>query len=197
MPSNRYRVIRRALQPDERLLWSGSPRGGVLLKRSHRVFIAFLVIVVLIVGGCLATGRLIPAPLVICIPFIVIGLFTVLDGFLFDPRRRSRTAYALTDRRVLKIEGVNCPEITALPLGSLSKIELTERRAGSGTIWCLSPHDRWPKTNRRNLPKPHFRLIVDARHVHALLLEARAATFAGPGQAAPGDLHMGVVEPGS
>jgi len=181
------REITRQLEPGERLLWSGSPREGLVLRPSD----AFLIPFSLMWGGFAIVWEFMAfrsgAPFFFPlwgVPFVLVGLYLIVGRFFVDAAMRSRTAYGLTDRRILIIAGLFSRSIKSVALKTLTDITLTERRDRSGTISFgpLSSVARfyggsWPGASA-TLP-PCFELIPGAKEVHARIRQAQVSAQAG------------------
>ena len=174
------------LEPGESLLWTGSPRRGLLLRPAD----AFMIPFSLLWGGfaifwessVLATG----APFFFKlwgVPFVLIGLYIIVGRFFADARARANTAYGLTNRRAIIVSGLFSKTVSSHPLRSLTEISVRERSDRSGTVWLGRVHPmttwyagmQWPGMGAYSTPG--FELIPDAKRVHDQLLEAqRAAT---------------------
>lgn len=176
--------IRRYLDPEERLEWSGGPRRGLVLGPIDVVLVPFS----LMWGGSaiaweasvLRSGA--PTLFVLVgILFVAGGVYLMLGRFVVDARRRANTSYGLTNRRVIIVTGVFSKSIKSLPLGEISSITLDERADRSGTIFLAQPHPillrypgiRWPGTSQHQVPALQW--IQDSKAVHDLLLEVRHA----------------------
>jgi hypothetical protein len=178
-------VFRDELSQDERTLWSGRPRQGLLLRASD----AFLIPFSLMWGGfaifweyAAVTNTSAPHFLVIWgIPFVAIGLYLIFGRFFVDAARRARTFYVLTDERVIIISGIFSRTIKSLPLKTLTEVNLVTKSNNSGTITFghMSLHAYmagvmpWPGMSRY-LP-PSFEFIEDARAVYDQIREAQKA----------------------
>ncbi|MEA2511420.1 MAG: hypothetical protein QOJ59_907 [Thermomicrobiales bacterium] len=179
MPTSAYEQIRTELLPGERLLWSGRPRGGIRVQGQDGCLVPFMLlwmsIPTLAIVNMFAEDDLSPVAIVL-LPFLFIGFYVLIGDRLLDARYRSKTAYGLTDRRVIVVDGLLHRQTQSLPLDALSDITLHERADRSGTITCTSPSGFLYKKNKRGetVARPLFRIVVDVRHVHDLLLEARA-----------------------
>ena len=181
-------VARSQLARNEKLLWSGQPRGGVRLRASDALFIPFS----LMWGGFAffweATVLRQGAPGFMAlwgIPFVLVGIHVILGRFFVDAWMRSRTYYALTDQRAIIISGLFSQQVKSLPLRTMSDITLKERADGSGSI-VLGPSSGpyswfagsgWPGTGRYQ--PPTFEMIENVRNVHTILRDAQASTGAG------------------
>jgi hypothetical protein len=125
------------LLPGERLIWSGKPRQGLYFRATD----LFLVPFSLLWGGfaifwetsVIFSG----APFFFWlwgIPFVLAGIYIVAGRFVVDAWARRNTDYTLTDRRVLIVRARPFAKTTALNLGMLPDIGLSEGRNGRGTI---------------------------------------------------------------
>jgi hypothetical protein len=179
----RQREVADTLDAGESLLWAGVPKAGLYLRTNDLYLIPFS----LLWGGFAifweysvlsATGPNEPFMAVWGIPFVLAGLYLIVGRFFVDARVRSRTAYALTNRRILIISGLFSRSTTSLQLRGLTDVTLSARGDGSGTIQFGRPIANgwasgggWPGTSR-NSP-PAFELIPAVRQVHQMILEAQ------------------------
>src|SRR5215831_14428924 len=177
--------ISQELDAGEKLLWAGRPRQGIFFRPSDALLIPFS----LIWGGfaifweataLYATSR--PhsdAPDFIRfifplwgLPFVAIGLYLIFGRFFVDRAQRAKTAYGITDRRVIIRSGIFSRTTKSLNLRTLSDVTLAERSDGSGTI-TLGPTSgysswfsgtSWPAMNRQCAPC--FDSLRDAKTVY-------------------------------
>ena len=167
----------------ERLLWSGRPRQGLVLRPADALLIPFS----LMWGGfaifweamVLRTG----APFFFKlwgIPFVLVGLYIMIGRFFTDARQRARTVYGVTNERIIIISGLLKETVTSLNLRSLSNLSLSEGSDGRGTIslgptspyaWFAS--SGWPGT-RQQTP-PALDGISNARAVYETIRHAQKA----------------------
>jgi hypothetical protein len=176
-------VARSQLARNEKLLWSGQPRGGIKLRAADALMIPFS----LMWGGfaifwettVLTQGA--PGFFALWgIPFVLIGLYLIVGRFFVDAWQRSRTYYALTDQRAIIISGLTSQQVKSLPLRTMSDITVTERADASGSIAlgpAASPYgwlagSGWPGMSRYQ--PPTFEMIENVRHVHTLLRDAQS-----------------------
>jgi hypothetical protein len=174
--------IQGELAPGERLLWSGRPRGGVIFQASdaYRIPISLMFVGVSIFWEVLAFAWGSGLTFALTgLPFLLFGLYMNFGRFPLDARRRNRTYYALTDRRVIIVSGLVGREVQSLSLRNLPNLVLDAKPDGSGTVTF---GDKNPLTamygslyGRVFLGPgvPAFEMIENARHVYDLILQAQ------------------------
>jgi hypothetical protein len=170
------------LEPDERLLWSGFPRQGLMLRPQD----AFLVPFSLLWGGfaffweySVVTSTRAPIFFDLWgIPFVGIGLYMIIGRFFTDARIRANTIYAVTTQRVMIIAGLWNRSVRSLELLGLAEMNLAEDMGDRGTItfgpaayanWSRG----WPGAGR-NL-SPAFESIQGAPDVLKIIRDAQKA----------------------
>lgn len=174
----------RELGRSEKVLWSGIPRQGILLRPADALLIPFSLFwaafSVFWEHGVLSSH----APLFMAlwgVPFLLFGVYFVVGRFFLDSCQRARTYYAVTDERIIIVSGIVSREVKSLPLQTLSEMALREKSDGSGTI-TLGPVDpryamwagaAWPGMGKR-LP-PSFELIPNVRSVYDIIRESQAS----------------------
>lgn len=143
-------ALRDLMEPGERLLWSGRPRRGLMLRASDVFIIPFSIFwcgfVIFWEWGVISSR----APWFFSlwgVPFIAVGLYFVFGRFLADAYERGRTSYAITDRRVLiAIKGFR-RRLRTLTLEGLTEIDFAEGRGGRGTLTfgrdAIGYYGRW------------------------------------------------------
>jgi hypothetical protein len=181
--------LRFALDRGERQLWAGAPRRGLVLRASDALLIPFSLMwggfAVFWEASVLRDG----APIFFAlwgVPFVLMGIYITVGRFFVDAARRARTAYAVTNERiVIEVGGVGpfAGSTKSLPLRTLSEVQLRERSDRVGTI-TFGPQPfraaafggSWPGGHQ----VPAFDLIPDARRVYDIIREAqRNAASAG------------------
>ncbi len=130
-------VLQHELVPGERLLWSGVPQQGFLLRPADALLIPFslfwMAFVLVWEYLALTAGGPFCFPL-LGFPFVLIGLHMLVGRFFVDALVRSRTHYGLTDKRIIILSGLNKRDVETLHLQNLSRIHLALRKDGRGTI---------------------------------------------------------------
>lgn len=130
-------LLRKEVQSDERIIWSGIPQQGLMLRASDTVLIPFSLmwggIAIFWEFSVISSG----APFFFMlwgIPFALAGIYLIVGRFFYDSSRRANTIYGLTDKRAIIISGLFSKKITSLNLKNLSEIQVKANKDGSGTI---------------------------------------------------------------
>src|SRR5215813_9463770 len=163
--------LRPELRPGERLLWSGMPRQGVILRPIDLFLVPFF-----LVWAGLPTAAVFgflsgPSPptigLIVPVLFMAIGAYMLVGRFIVDARQRAHTFYGVTNQRILIIAAWWRRRTTSLKLGLLPDVTLTEGRNGRGSIQFGS--DRWLGTGwpgSAQYMSPRFELAENVRAVY-------------------------------
>ncbi len=174
--------IQKHLEPRERVLWSGQPRQGIMLRGSDIFLIPFS----LFWGGfaifweysVLTQGA--PVFFVLFgIPFVIIGIYLIVGRFYVEAKQREKTFYGVTSERVLIVSGLLQQRVKSLALRTLSDVSLTESRDGTGSIsfghsfpfaslfggmaWPGMEQFMGPRLDTINNPKQVYQLIREAQ----------------------------------
>ncbi len=147
------------LDRDERLLWSGKPRGGIRFRVQDVFLIPFSILwcgfAIYWEASAIQNG----APIFFMlwgIPFICVGLFFVSVASFSMHRNRARTYYGVTSERILIVSGLLSQQTKSLQLRTLTDVTLTQRSDGSGTVtfgpthpmYNMFPAGAWPGSGR-------------------------------------------------
>lgn len=174
--------ISRELSGSERLLWSGAPRKGIMLRGSDAFVIPFSILwcgfaifweTMVVIQG---------APFFFMlwgIPFVVVGLYFVFGRFIVEAKQREKACYGLTSQRIVIISGLFSRKVQSLNLKTLSEITYREKPDGSGTIafgannplFAIFGGMSWPGMSQY-LP-PCFDLIPNAKEVYEMVRRAQ------------------------
>lgn len=168
--------LRPHLDGDEKLLWTGRPKQGIVFRSSDIFLIPFTLFwggfAFFWEGAVLTKG----APLdfnLVGILFVVIGIYMIIGRFFVDATRRKNTIYGITSQRVMIRSGIFSKTVESHPVRQLFDMSLTEKGDGSGTI-LLGPVDlrasmmegtAWPGVRQT----PKLELIPQARSVYSLI----------------------------
>jgi len=177
------------LLPGERILWRGRPDVWAYSMRGAWYLIPFS----LLWGGfaifwevsVLASGGG-PFFALWGIPFVVAGLYLIFGRILVARREAERTAYAVTNRRILILTGTFSRRTTELDLTQLPPSQLDVGSRGIGTITFgnlvggFRPPPGWP-TAGSFVSVPAFASVPDAANAYRLIQDARAAAVHNDG----------------
>ncbi len=138
------KIIQNELDLEEKLLWAGKPKQGIVFQKGDIFMIPFsllwggmillieiLLSFLLFFGGKGIEG-IIFAHLFL-LPFVIIGLHMIFGRFITDLKRRANTFYGLTDQRAIIISGIFSKTVKSLNLISFN-VSLSEKSNKSGTI---------------------------------------------------------------
>ncbi len=181
MSNDAEAIIQGELASQERLLWSGMPQQGLLLRGSDVFVIPFSVLWCGMMFAAIfhfGSERSPGPPVLLDIPFLLAGAYLLAGRFFLDAWMRSRTWYGVTDQRVIIVTRGMGRNIRTVTLRTSSEIALHERSDGRGTLtfgpasgyWGRSGN-LWPGMNPRLPPK--FERIEHARAVYDIIREAQ------------------------
>jgi len=174
------------LDRGKRVIWSGRPRQGLMLRGFDAFLIPFALVWTSIpLFGALATlagPKANPAAVVPALLFVVIGLYLLVGRFFVDAAQRRGTFSALTNERSLIVSGLWSRDVRSLSLSTLGEVDVSARASGQGTImfgrgaYGSFTMPGWPGT-KRYLP-PMFEMIPDVAAVAKLIRDGQRAAKA-------------------
>lgn len=175
-------MFQEELNAGEKLLWSGRPKQGLMLRPVDTFLIPFAL---LWAGGAVLalTSSAVEGDSFAAIPlcfFVIIGFYITIGRFLYDIRQRARTYYGLTSERVLILSGLFSRTVKSVNLRTLQEISLSTKRNGRGTITFGSspfPYNRqWAGMWGFGYEgQAAFEGIENAREVYRLIQQAQKA----------------------
>lgn len=123
------------LDPQERLIWAGKPKGGFRLQMLDIFLIPFsLVFCGFSIFWMIMASQASIFFALFGIPFVIVGLFLVFGRFIYDKNKRESTTYGLTQERILIKSGKMKVQVQSFSLSALPDIDLVETSDGRGTI---------------------------------------------------------------
>ncbi|MDP4723728.1 MAG: PH domain-containing protein [Crocinitomicaceae bacterium] len=166
------------LDTNEKLIWTGQPKKGIVFRTADLFLIPFSLAWCgfAIFWFVSALRSVVPFFALFGVPFVIIGLIFVFGRFVIDAKQRANTFYALTEERIIIKSGIYKKSIKSLNLRTLSDIELEEKSNGSGTISIGPKNPMLIWNNGMNwMPganaTPSLDLIEDARKVYKLIVD--------------------------
>ena len=127
--------LQQHLEPNEKLIWVGQPRKGIVFRSVD----IFLIPISLLWCGFAVFWVIMASKGSIFFamfgkPFVVVGLIFVFGRFIIDAKQRNNTYYGLTEDRIIIKSGRFTKTIKSLNIRTLSDIEYNEKSDRSGTI---------------------------------------------------------------
>ena len=175
--------LKEHLDTNEKLIWTGEPKRGIVFRKVDIFLIPFSLLWCGFAIFWFTTAIKSGAPFVFAmfgIPFVVIGLVFVFGRFIIDAKQRENTLYGLTEDRIIIKSGIFKKTIRSLNVRTLSDIEYDEKRDGSGTI-NIGPKNPmmmwgngmnwWPGMKST----PSLDLIQDVRQVYNKIIGIQKA----------------------
>jgi hypothetical protein len=175
--------IRSQLSSGERVLWSGQPRQGIVLRGADALMIPFS----LMWGGfavfweaSVISSNAPPFFVLWGVPFVLVGLYLIAGRFFAEAKQRARTYYAVTNERILIVSGLFSRKIKSLNLRTLSDLSLSEGKSSHGTISfgggsplasMFGGFSGWPGMEAHFGPR--FELIEGPRAVYETIRKAQ------------------------
>lgn len=171
------------LNTGERLLWSGQSRDGLRLQPADGCLIPFALVwcgftffweAIAIIGffSGHTTGFIRYIFPLWGLPFIAIGLYLLIGRFFVDAKKRSKTWYGVTDRRVLFVTDSRERKVRSIFLQDIPKLEMVTRPDGSGTL-VFGPVGNYKTGYISPYDAPAFQMIEDVRSVYNIAQGAR------------------------
>lgn len=130
--------LQHELGNDEKLLWTGKPKTGILFRSVDFFLIPFSVIW----GGGVFVGFI--AALVskgtpwflgfFLIPFLAVACYIIFGRFLVDKKRREKTVYGITNNRIIIKSGIFSKSIKSMTIKTITDITFDEKKDKTGDI---------------------------------------------------------------
>jgi hypothetical protein len=180
---NLQQALNDTLEDGERLIWSGFPRQGLMLRAQDVFLIPFSLLWCGFAIFWEFSAVSAPRALVFFdlwgLMFVCVGLYFVFGRFISDAAVRAKTIYGLTNQRVLIMSGWWSRNVRSLELVGLSEINISEKTDGAGTI-TFGPTGfngglgrGWPGNNR--YASPALEGIPKARAVLKMIRDTQKA----------------------
>lgn len=165
------------LEQDERLVWTGRPKTGLILRWTDLFLIPFSIIWC---GGAIfwviMASKASIGFAIFGIPFVLLGLMLVFGRFLVDIKQRENTIYGITEDRIIIRSGIFSKKTNSINLKMLTNLEFTEKSDGSGTIFLgpKNPKDQFSMVSGMNWwpgskSIPALEYIENVREVYSVI----------------------------
>ncbi len=125
------------LSSDEKLIWAGKPKTGIIFRSSDVFLIPFSLLwcgfTVFWETSVIASG----APFffkIWGIPFVLAGLYITGGRFFIDAKKRANTVYGITSDRIIIKSGIFNQSIKSLNIRTLTDITIDQKSDNSGTV---------------------------------------------------------------
>jgi hypothetical protein len=172
--------LRPELAKDERLLWTGRPRTGLLFQPYDAVLIPFSLfwcgMITVIFYSSMANSRN-GAPLIFISPFLLVGLYLLFGRFYVDSQRRKNTVYGITENRIIIRSGIWSRAVKSFNIKVLPNLTLREKRDGTGTIYIGTPNSLYMMSSNMaatwpGVPRiPSLESVPEVRKIYQLILQ--------------------------
>ena len=173
---NQNEIFKPLLKSEEKLLWTGQPKQGFIIRDRDMILIPISIIVIGFAGFINWMVIFYEGSIQLKLIAFVLGIFAInflIIRFIRDSFKRKHIHFAITNQRVIKKFGVFKKEIRTLPLANLGIIELIEDKKGVGYISFGNNNSlfTWLFGNFRSSEDSvaGFELISDAKRVFDLL----------------------------
>ena len=173
--------LNQSISHDERLLWAGKPKTGILFRPSDIFITAFSILwlgfAIFWMTMAMKTGTFM---YVFGLPFVLVGLYMCVGRFFADALKRKHTVYGITADRVIIKSGIFSKELKSINIKNITELTLTEKSDGSGSIY-FGPGAtqqnritfRTTGTNERITVVNGLEFIDDAKKVYDILVHAQ------------------------
>lgn len=171
------------LGSSERVLWSGQPRQGLVLRGSDVFFIPFSVLWCVGIAFSAVISTLFQSDDSFIgglsdLLFVLAGIYFLVGRFFVEAWQRARTHYAVTSERVLIVSGLLSRSVLSLNIKTLADISFSQRSGGRGTISFGGPVASmcggmagWPGAD--HFQGPRFELVENPKAVYDLIRDAQ------------------------
>ena len=181
MDYNLNSELQEYLKTNEKLIWAGQPKKGIVFRKSDLFMIPFNLLWCGFAIFWVFMALKIGAPIYFAmfgIPFVIMGLIFVFGRFFIDARLREHTVYGLTAERILIKTGVKNRNLQSINISTIFDMKYEEKSDGSGSIIIgpSSPVMMWGNTmNKWSGTKvlPMLELIEDVRSVYDKIMHLR------------------------
>jgi hypothetical protein len=171
---------------NERIIWSGQPKQGFILRK-HDIYLIpasclglliYVFLILSMINEMFMINEKLPLLFVIAMFFVGLGfLHSIIGRFFIETYQRKYTFYAISTERIIILKNKPRASTKSLFLKKISEININTMKDGIGTItfgpvytaaYLLSS---FPWIEPQKEISPSFELIKDAKKVFDLLHE--------------------------
>ncbi len=164
------------LDRGEKILWEGAPVGGIRFRASDiftslfgLVFGGFAIFWITMASVITSKGNA-PGPFsffpLFGLPFLAVGAYLAFGRFFWKAYKRSKTRYALTDKRAIVATSAFGRKLKSYPITAGTRLDYEP--GDPATIWFAEEERRGSK-GRRYTVKHGFEYILDGDDVYRLM----------------------------
>jgi hypothetical protein len=187
--------IRQELQEDEKLLWAGSPKQGIMFRWADIFMVPYSVFILW--GGIQTalpllsmeirwSNLLVVLSLLPKIAPLFYGFYLLLGRYLVDALQRRQTTYAVTNQRTVILSGFPfIRKVETVFLSDYLKVSFKERKSGIGTITFSQRRAKRGETAKLIIfgtpPErtiPTFEAVEQAHEVYDIIIRATKEAMA-------------------
>lgn len=161
------------LDRGEKLLWEGAPRAGLRFRASDlllsgfgAVFFAFAVFWTYMASGAMEAGPIGMVFPLFGLPFLAVGFYLMVGRFFWNSYVRSKTRYALTNKRAIVARSAAGRKLKSWPITSHTRLEFEPGE--EATIWFAEEIKRGSK-GRTYTTKHGFEYIEGGDELYRLI----------------------------
>lgn len=174
----------RYLNSNEKVIWSGKPKSGLIFRKSNLYQFVF--------GLCWLGFTVFWLQLaqeeseemaMVGIPMAIVGVYLAFGKFFTDALIRSNTHYAITQERIIVKYGIFNKTLNAYHIRSMTDLKHTEKADGSGSITFGTSEEFTPLHESpgggvqfnffSHKKQPGLDLIQDVRKVYGFITQAQ------------------------
>ncbi len=132
--SNEFSFATQYMTDSEYILWKGKPDSGIIFTDTDKALIPFSVFWLAFSVFWEVTALSAGAPgffALFGLPFVAIGVYMLIGRFFADARRRAKTAYVVTNKKIIRLSG---NKIDILDGKQMPPMHVEIHKNGNGTI---------------------------------------------------------------
>jgi hypothetical protein len=164
--------LRSILSPNEKLVWVGKPKKGIIFRDSDYFLIPFSLVFLSFSIFFLIDPDTSFMFSIWGYVFLLIGIYFVVGRFFFDAKMRANTIYGITENTIVIMTGIFRRNFKLIDIQTLSDISLIQKEpnVNVGTIYfgrrdyrdAIMQGMEYPGDERT----PKFELIEEVRNVY-------------------------------